>query len=191
VRRLDARYRGGRDLRALGELLDLGHELETECLVDTLRAWCPKTRRMIGPRSSRSATTRPFVRGNQPGFPPRRRGSGAINSFPSPLMARLPIIVRHELVGHVASAAFPEENRAIQTLPANRAHDSLCVSVGVPPLDGRQDEENARAFRNVSESLRSLAVLVADEGTMARQAPRDRVTGPSSRAVGADPSPGP
>ena len=89
----------------------------------------------------------------------------------APLMVPLPMVVGHELVEDADEAPFPEENQAVETLLANRAHEAFRVGVGVRRLDGREDDANPRAFDDVSESLRPLAVPVADEDPMARQEP--------------------
>ena len=54
-----------------------------------------------------------------------------------PLMVPLPMVVRYELVEDADQAPFPEENQAVETLLANRAHEPFRVGVGVRRLDGR------------------------------------------------------
>src|SRR5882724_10140908 len=48
-----------------------------------------------------------------------------------PLMVPLPMVVGHELVEDADQAPFPEENQAVETLLANRAHEPFRVGVGV------------------------------------------------------------
>jgi hypothetical protein len=86
-------------------------------------------------------------------------------------MVPLPVVVRHELVEHSDQAPFPEENQAIETLLANRAHEPFRVGVGVRRLDGRQDDAHPRTLDDRSESLRPLAIPVADEDPMIHQEP--------------------
>src|SRR5438094_2856256 len=102
---------------------------------------------------------------------------------PEPLMIPLSMVVGHELVEDTDQAPFPEENQAVETLLANRAHEPFRVGVGVRRLDGREDDANPRAFHDVSESLGPLAVPVADEDPMARQEPLDGV-GETTRRLG-------
>src|SRR5436309_7123615 len=102
---------------------------------------------------------------------------------PEPLMIPLSMVVGYELVEDTDQAPFPEENQAVETLLANRAHEPFRVGVGVRRLDGREDDANPRAFHDVSESLGPLAVPVADEDPMARQEPLDGV-GETTRRLG-------
>src|SRR2546426_6878843 len=68
---------------------------------------------------------------------PERAGPWRDQVVAEPLMVPLPVVVRHELVEHAQQAPFPEENQAVQTLLANRAHEPLRVGVGVRCLEGR------------------------------------------------------
>jgi hypothetical protein len=78
-------------------------------------------------------------------------------------MVPLSMVVRHELVEDVQQAPFPEENQAVQTLLANRAHEPLRVCVGVRRLllrargeaDGRSKhiDFDTAIERNVREKV--------------------------------------
>ena len=114
---------------------------------------------------------------------PDRAGLRRDQVIAEPLMVSLPMVVRHELVEHAQQPPLPEENQAIETLLANRAHEPFRVGVRVRRLDGRQDDANPRAFHDVSESLRLLGVPVADEDPMTRQEPIDGV-GETPRRLG-------
>ena len=56
---------------------------------------------------------------------------------PEPLMIPLSMVVGYELVEDTDQAPFPEENQAVETLLANRAHEPFRVGVGIRRLDGR------------------------------------------------------
>jgi hypothetical protein len=70
---------------------------------------------------------------------------------------------------------------SLQALFANRAHEPFRVGVGVRCLYGRQDNAHSRPVHDASESLRPLAVPVADEDPMACQEPVDSVSETSRR----------
>jgi hypothetical protein len=44
-------------------------------------------------------------------------------------MVSLPMVVRHELVEGAEQATFPEEDQAVETLLADRAHEPFRVRV--------------------------------------------------------------
>src|SRR5262245_4233718 len=71
-------------------------------------------------------------------------------------MVSLPMIVRHELVKHAQEAPLDEENQAVETLLANRAHEAFSVVVGVRRPDGRQDDAHSDSLEQPAECVRPL-----------------------------------
>jgi hypothetical protein len=62
----------------------------------------------------------------------------------------------------------------------------LRPTVGIRRLSGRQHDPNPRALDDATESLRPLAVPVADEGPVARQKSIDRI-GQATRGLRHEP----
>src|SRR5213076_599927 len=98
----------------------------------------------------------------------------------------LPVVVRHELVDGAEQPTFPEEDQAVETFRPDRAHEVLRVGVGIGRLDGRQHDPYPRALDDTAESVRPLAVTIADEHLVARQEPVDRI-GESPRRLRHEP----
>src|SRR5947199_9938169 len=58
---------------------------------------------------------------------PERAGPWRDQVVAEPLMVPLPMVVRYELVEDADQAPFPEENQAVETLHAKRAHEPFRV----------------------------------------------------------------
>jgi hypothetical protein len=86
-------------------------------------------------------------------------------------MVSLPVVVRRELVERPDQAPFAEQDQPVQTLLANRPDEPLRVGIGVRRLVRRQDYAYSGPFKKPSESIRPLAVPVADQYSITRQEP--------------------
>ena len=69
-------------------------------------------------------------------------------------MVSLAAIMRHELVDGPQQAAFPEKDQAVETLLPHRAHEALCVGVGIRRPDGCLHDAHARALNDTVEAVR-------------------------------------
>jgi hypothetical protein len=90
-------------------------------------------------------------------------------------MVPLPMVVRHELVEGAEQATFPEEDQAVETLLADRAHEPFRVRVGIRRLDGRQHDPHPGALDDAAESVGPLAVSITDQDPVARQKSVDHI----------------
>jgi AraC-like DNA-binding protein len=72
-------------------------------------------------------------------------------------MVPLPVVVRHELVEGAEQATFPEDDEAVETLRADRAHEPLRVGVSIRRLDGRQHDPHPGVLDDAAESIGPLA----------------------------------
>jgi hypothetical protein len=97
------------------------------------------------------------------------------------------MVVRQELVEGAEQATFPEEDQeGRETLLADRAHEALRVGVGIRRLDGHPHVPHARALDDAVETVRPLAVAIADENAVAHQEPIGRIS-QSSRGLRHEP----
>src|SRR5262249_8968672 len=80
-----------------------------------------------------------------------------------PLMVPLSVVVCDELIEGAKQLTLAEKDQTVETLRADRAHEALRVSIGIRSLDMRLHDPHSRALNDATESLRPLAVPVADE----------------------------
>jgi hypothetical protein len=78
-------------------------------------------------------------------------------------MGPLPVVVCHERIEGAERPTFSEEDEAVETLLADRAHKSFRVGVGIRRLDGRQHDPHSGALEDVTESVGPCPVSIADE----------------------------
>ncbi len=136
----------------------------------------------LRPRGGSTATAQPVP---APDLGPTNGGGFRGDQLiPEPVMVPLPVVVRHELVEGAEQPTLPEQDQAVETLRADRAHEALRVGVGIRRLDRRQHDPHARALDDAAESVGPRGVSIADEDPVARQEPIDRI-----RSVDAPPAP--
>ena len=88
-------------------------------------------------------------------------------------MVSLPVVVRDELVEGAAQAMFREEDQAVESLLADRAHEPFRGGVGIQGLDGRPHEPHPGVLGDAAESVAPRAVSLADQDPVACEEPID------------------
>jgi hypothetical protein len=79
-------------------------------------------------------------------------------------MISLPMVVRHELVEGAEQATSPEEDQAVETLLADRAHEPFRVGVGAGRPQWRPRNAQSSSSLNVLRSHVSVTMLSGGMG---------------------------
>ena len=82
----------------------------------------------LRPRGSNIATAQPVPTADLD--PASGRGGRGDQRIPEPLMVSLPVVVCHELVEGAEQPPLPKQDQTIETLFADRPHESIRVGVG-------------------------------------------------------------